>query len=77
MKEFWEQFLTSNSTSARLARTLVQGIVSILLVSIPAAIGDPDVTSIPGAAVALVMAALSAIMGALSGNSKDASGDEE
>lgn len=71
MKELWEQFLTSNSTSARLARTLVQGIVSILLVSIPAAIGDPDVTSIPGAAVALVMAALSAIMGALSGNTDE------
>ena len=76
MKDMIAGFLSSNTTAARVARTLIQGIVSVLIVAIPATIGDPDVSTIPGAAVALVMALLSAVMGAFSKNSEEESEEE-
>ena len=64
-------FLNSNSTLARFLRTIFQGVVSLLVVAIPTLAGDVDTTTISGAAVALIMAALSAVMGGVSDNTED------
>ena len=63
-----QKFLNSNSTVARFVRTIVQGIVSILIVVIPTYVGDIDTSTVSGALVALVMAVLSALMGMFSQN---------
>ena len=34
-----DKFLTDNSTSMRLARTIVQGVIAALIVFIPSAVG--------------------------------------
>lgn len=67
----FEQFMNSNTTIARFLRTVVQGVVSILIVLIPSYVSDIDTSTVSGALVALVMAVLSAIMGAMSSNEDD------
>lgn len=61
-----EWFLRSNSTWARLVRTIVQGILSVLISALPELVGqfklDPVIQS---AIVACLMAILSPIMAEL------------
>lgn len=72
----FEKFMNSNSTVARFVRTIAQGVVSILIVLIPSYVGDIDTSTLSGALVALIMAALSAIMGAISDNTEDSENAE-
>lgn len=64
--------LTSNKTRWRLARTILQGIIGVLIANLDMIIGfggfSPEVKAI---IVALTMAVLSPIMGAISGNDKE------
>ena len=59
-------FLTSNETSMRLVRTIVQGLVSVLIVAVPLALGgiikDATWASI---ATAAIMCVLSPVMSML------------
>lgn len=61
-----DEFLSSDSTGARLARTIVQGLLSVLIVCVPFAaaklIDDAQTASI---ATALIMCVLSPIMALL------------
>ena len=66
-------FLTSNDTAMRLVRTIVQGLVSVLIVAVPLALGgvihDPTWASI---ATAAIMCVLSPVMSMLrTGNPED------
>lgn len=66
-------FLTSNDTAMRLIRTIVQGLVSVLIVAVPLALGgvieDPTWASI---ATAAIMCVLSPVMSMLrTGNPED------
>ena len=69
MKIFKSNFMSSNSTFCRLGRTIMQSIIGVIIANIDMLIGTIDV---PGDwkafIVALVMAVLSPIMGALSDN---------
>ena len=60
------EFLTSNQPKWRLARTIVQGVLGVLVASLPQILGlahlDPAVSAI---IVAAVMAVLSPIMAAI------------
>lgn len=66
MSNFFEWFLRSNSTGARVLRTIVQGVLSVLLSALPDIIGlfhlEPIVQSL---VVAALMAVLSPIMAEL------------
>ena len=72
MANFFEWFLRSNSTGARVLRTIVQGILSVLITSLPDLIGlfhlDPTIQAV---LVAALMAILSPIMSAI-GNTVEA-----
>lgn len=61
-----DRFLSDNSTSMRLARTVFQGVVAALVVFVPAAVGwmelEPEVASL---LTAVVMAVLSPVMALL------------
>lgn len=61
-----DKFLTDNSTSMRLARTIVQGVIAALIVFIPSAVGyinlTPEVASV---VTAVIMAVLSPVMALL------------
>lgn len=61
-----DKFLTDNSTSMRLARTIIQGIIAALIVFVPSAIGyinlTPEVASV---LTAVIMAVLSPVMALL------------
>lgn len=61
-----DKFLTDNSTSMRLARTILQGVIAALIVFVPSAIGyinlTPEVASV---VTAVIMAILSPIMSLL------------
>ena len=61
-----DDFLTSNDTGMRLVRTIVQGLVSVLIVAVPLALGgvihDPTWASI---ATAAIMCVLSPVMSML------------
>ena len=66
-------FLTSNDTGMRLVRTIVQGLVSVLIVAVPLALGgvikDATWASI---ATAAIMCVLSPVMSMLrTGNPED------
>lgn len=67
------KFLTSNDWKYRLARTIVQGILGVIVANIDlivgAAIFDPSQRAL---VVALVMAVLSPIMATLGGEGDDA-----
>ena len=66
MSNFFEWLLRSNSTGARVLRTVIQGVLSVVLSSLPEIIGlfqlDPVVQSL---VVAALMAILSPIMAEL------------
>ena len=66
------EFLTSNEWYWRLARTIVQGVLGVVIANIDRIMGwcvlDP---SVRGLVVALVMAVLSPIMAALGGGDED------
>ncbi len=66
------EFLASNEWYWRLARTIVQGVLGVVIANIDLIMGwcvlDP---SVRGLVVALVMAALSPIMAALGGGDED------
>lgn len=68
-----DKFLTSNDTGMRLIRTIVQGLVSVLIVAVPLALGgvvkDATWASI---ATAAIMCVLSPVMSTLrTGNPED------
>ncbi len=67
------QFLTSNDWKYRLARTIVQGILGVIVANIDLIVGaavlDPSQRAL---VVALVMAVLSPIMATLGGEADDA-----
>lgn len=67
------KFLTSNDWKYRLARTIVQGVLGVIVANVDliagAVILDPTQRAL---AVALVMAVLSPCMAALGGESDDA-----
>lgn len=65
------EFLTSNKASMRLARTIVQGIIGVVIAYIDVLIGQVVFnTELRPVIVALVMAILSPIMASL-GNNKE------
>lgn len=60
------EFLTSNKASMRLARTILQGVIGVLIAQLPALIGNAQLDPVWTATiVALTMAVLSPIMAAL------------
>ena len=65
-------FLTSNDTKYRLLRTIVQGLIGVLIANIDVLVGltpiNPDLKPI---IVAVVMAILSPIMAELGGHAND------
>lgn len=65
-------FLTSNDTKYRLLRTIVQGLIGVLIANIDVLVGltpiNPDLKPI---IVAVVMAILSPIMAELGGRTND------
>ena len=69
----FEKFLTDESTEMRLARSIVQGIVSVLIVAVPLALGgviqDPTWASIATAAIMCVLSPVMAMM--RTGNPED------
>ena len=72
-----DEFLTSESTEMRLARSVVQGLVSVLIVAVPLVLGgvieDATWASI---ATAAIMCVLSPVMAMLrSGNPEDGTVD--
>ena len=66
------EFLASNEWYWRLARTIVQGVLGVIIANIDLIMGwcvlDP---SVRGLVVALVMAVLSPVMAALGGGDED------
>ena len=69
MKDFWKTFLTSNETKYRLGRTILQGVIGVIIAYIDVIVG---MMAIPNEMrpmiVALVMAVLSPIMSELGMN---------
>lgn len=68
-----DKFLNDDSTEMRLARTIVQGLVSVALVAVPIAVSstidDPTVASL---ATAAIMCVLSPVMSMFrTGNPED------
>lgn len=60
------EFLTSNKASMRLARTILQGVIGVLIAQLPALIGNAQLDPVWTATiVAASMAVLSPIMAAL------------
>ncbi len=61
-----DKFLTDNSISMRLARTIIQGVIAALIVFVPSAVGyinlTPEVASV---VTAVIMAVLSPVMALL------------
>jgi len=66
------RFLTDNSAAMRCARTIVQGILGVIIAQLPAILGNYPIDPVWTATiVALVMAVLSPIMAALGGKEGD------
>lgn len=62
----WNEFLTSNDTKWRLARTIVQAIIGVLISNLDLIIEGLNIDpAFKGAVTALVMAILSPIMSEL------------
>ena len=60
------EFLTSNKASMRCARTIVQGVIGVIIAQLPAVLGNYQFDPVWTATiVALVMAILSPVMAAL------------
>lgn len=67
-----DRFLTSNETSYRLARTILQGIIGVLMANLDVIFTALHFTGSEKAMiVALTMAILSPIMGAISSNGEE------
>lgn len=68
-----DEFLTSEKTEVRLARTVVQGLLSVAIVAIPLVLGgfveDATTASIATAAIMCVLSPLMAMM--RTGNPED------
>lgn len=68
-----DKFLTDESTEMRLARSIVQGAVSVLIVAVPLALGgvihDPTWASIATAGIMCVLSPVMAMM--RTGNPED------
>ena len=63
------EFLTSNEAKWRLARTIVQGIIGVLIANLDTLVGfAPIPTTVKPIIVALVMACLSPLMAYIGGN---------
>lgn len=61
-----DKFLTSNTTSMRLARTIVQGIIAAAIVFLPTAVGWLDLSAETASfGTAVIMAILSPAMALL------------
>ena len=70
------KFLSSNDWRYRLLRTIIQGIVGVLIANVDLIIGQLSFEpSLKPMVVALVMAVLSPIMAALGENSKKTTGE--
>ena len=66
MKEFWKTFLTSNETKYRLARTILQGIIGVLIANLDLLVSQFHLSAdMKALVVALVMAILSPLMSEL------------
>ena len=66
MKDFWKELLTSNETVYRLARTILQGIIGVIIAYLDAIVGAMAIPNeMRPMIVALVMAILSPIMSEL------------
>lgn len=62
---FWNKFLSSNAWQYRLLRTIIQGIIGVLIANADTIIGSFVIDPVwKGIVVALVMAVLSPIMAA-------------
>ena len=72
-----DEFLTSEKTEMRLARSIVQGLLSVLIVAVPLVLGgvveDPTWASIATAAIMCVLSPLMAMM--RTGNPEDGTVD--
>lgn len=67
-----DKFLTSNETSYRLARTILQGIIGVLMANLDVIFTALHFTGSEKAMIAaLTMAVLSPIMGAISSNGEE------
>ena len=67
------EFLTSNKASMRCARTILQGVIGVLIAQLPAILGNYPLDPVWSATiVALTMAVLSPVMAALD---EDADGE--
>ena len=66
MKDFWKELLTSNETVYRLARTILQGIIGVIIAYLDTIVGAMAIPNeMRPMIVALVMAILSPIMSEL------------
>lgn len=78
-----DEFLTSEKTEMRLARSIVQGLLSVLIVAVPLVLGgvveDPTWASIATAAIMCVLSPLMAMMrtGSPEDGIVDATGGDE
>ena len=67
-----EKFLTSNDWQYRLARTILQGVIGVIIAQLPQVVGLYQLDPIWSATiVALTMAVLSPIMAMLGGESEE------
>lgn len=72
-----DKFLTDNSTSMRLARTVFQGVIAALVVFVPTAVGWLDMSAETASFLtAVVMAVLSPVMALLKKSETVEKGDE-
>lgn len=63
---FWQKFLSSNDWQYRLLRTIVQGIIGVLIANLDVIIGSFAIApEYKGILVALVMSVLSPVMATL------------
>ena len=70
------EFLTSNKASMRLARTILQGIIGVIIAQLPAIVGNYQLDPVWTATiVAASMAVLSPIMAALGEADEKVEGD--
>ena len=71
-----DKFLTSNDAKYRLLRTILQGIIGVIIAQLPAVLGNYQLDPVWSATiVALVMAILSPIMAML--GEKDEQAEED
>lgn len=70
-------FLTSNKPLYRLLRTIVQGIIGVIIANADVLVGGHITEPYKAVIVALVMAILSPVMASLGGDLDDDSGNSE